>query len=672
MNVSNITQSVSSTRASRLRVVPTLVFLLVALSGCLSQTKSDVAAGADVTVSISASPTSVSSGEMSTLTWSSSNADSCSASGAWSGVRPSGGTEDVGPLSADSEFTLTCTGTGADAVSSTTITVTAAPTAPSLTFAASPAVVSQGASSVLTWSTTNADSCTASGDWSGVKSTSGSEATANLMSSASFSLNCSGPGGSVSRTVSVDVTASTGDGIFGAVDSSLINRTGTNLVYLYQGSVTPDDFDGDSGDPIATAVVQQDPGACTFSYDSGSLVAGDYTVAFTSAGENDNPQTSDNIEFFGVQNVSLAAAPLAVGFEAASVIRVGPGRTYSTVSAAANAAQDGDVIEIDAGVYAADVATWYQDNLTLRGVGGYAHLRADGADAQGKAIWVIEGNNTIVENIEFSEITVPDQNGAGIRADGRDLVVCNGYFHDSDEGILGGAGEVLIEYSEFADNGFGDGFSHNMYILDADRFTLRYSYMHHARIGHNVKTRARENYILFNRVMDEMTGNASYAVDIPNGGLSYVIGNLLQQGPNTDNSAIVNYGTEGLLGGRTHNLYVVNNTFVDDFGGIFIQAAGGSSLVRTINNLFVGSGTVVSGITANATTNLQTTGPALVDIDSYDYRLTAASPARDSGSDPGSGDGFDMNPRFQYLHKSNEEERPADATIDIGAYEFTP
>lgn len=606
-----------------------------------------------------------------TLNWNATDATACTASGAWSGSRSTTGTETVGPLQADSQFTLSCSGQGGSANSTAAVTVTGGAAPPTLAFSASPKLVAQGASTTLVWTTTNVDSCTASGDWTGLKATSGSEATGALTSDATYVLDCSGPGGSVSDTLTVTVAVGAAS-VLGSVDSSLVSRTDANSVYLFAGAVTPDDYDGDSGDPMLSASVQQDSGACTFSYETGSLGAGEYTLAFVADSAGDNPQSDDVLDFVGTQTVTVGASAAVANFGARNIVRVGPGRTYQTVAAAANAVQDGDVVEIDAGVYAADVASWYQDNLTLRGVGGYAHLRAAGANAQGKAIWVIGGNDVVVENIEFSEITVPDQNGAGIRHDGINLVVCNGYFHDSEEGILGGEGDVLVEYSEFDNNGYGDGFSHNMYILDADTFTLRHSYMHHARIGHNVKSRARENYILYNRIMDESDGTASYAVDIPNGGLSYIIGNLLQQGPNTDNSVIVNYGTEGLSGGRTHNLYLVNNTLVDDYGGTFVQAAGGTALVELINNLFVGSGNILSGTQANMTTNLQTTAPEFVAIDSFDYRLTTNSPARDSGSAPGSGDGFDLSPAFQYLHRSNREQRPANGTIDVGAYEFTP
>jgi hypothetical protein len=118
-------------------------------------------------------------------------------------------------------------------------------------------------------------------------------------------------------------------------------------------------------------------------------------------------------------------------------------------------------------------------------------------------------------------------------------------------------------------------------------------------------------------------------------------------------------------------LYVVNNTMVDDRGGgVFVQSASGASLVSIINNLFVGNGTIVTGVAGSLTSNLQTTGPGLVDIDAYNYRLRAGSPARDAGSAPGTGNGFSLSPSYQYLHPRNREVRPTDGTIDIGAYEF--
>ena len=115
----------------------------------------------------------------------------------------------------------------------------------------------------------------------------------------------------------------------------------------------------------------------------------------------------------------------------ADTLQVGPGKTYSLPSQAATAANDGDVIEIDAGDYSGDVAFWTQNSLTIRGVGGRAHLAAAGNHAGGKAIWVIQGDDTVIESIEFSDAVVPDDNGAGIRQEGTNLTVRDCYFHDA-------------------------------------------------------------------------------------------------------------------------------------------------------------------------------------------------------------------------------------------------
>lgn len=75
------------------------------------------------TISITASPSSISASQSSTLTWSSTNATSCSASGGWSGsVQPSGGAT-VSPT-ATVAYTLACTGTGGIGSDSATIAVT--------------------------------------------------------------------------------------------------------------------------------------------------------------------------------------------------------------------------------------------------------------------------------------------------------------------------------------------------------------------------------------------------------------------------------------------------------------------------------------------------------------------------------------------------------------------
>lgn len=75
------------------------------------------------TVSLTASAARVTSGGTVSLQWSSSNASSCTASGAWSGSRPGSGTETSAALTAASSFTLACTGVGGNASQSVVVVV---------------------------------------------------------------------------------------------------------------------------------------------------------------------------------------------------------------------------------------------------------------------------------------------------------------------------------------------------------------------------------------------------------------------------------------------------------------------------------------------------------------------------------------------------------------------
>jgi hypothetical protein len=356
----------------------------------------------------------------------------------------------------------------------------------------------------------------------------------------------------------------------------------------------------------------------------------------------------------------------------AATLQVGVGKKYLSPSIAAKYTRDGDIIEIDAGVYPKDVALWKHNNLTLRGVGGMAHMQADGASVAGKGIWLIKGNNITIENIEFSGAKVRDRNGSGVRAEGTGLTIRNCYFHDNQNGILTGSNknsDIVVENSEFANNGAGDGKTHNMYIGAVRSFTLKYSYSHHSRIGHTVKTRAQTNYILYNRITDEYDGNSSYNVDISNGGIAYVIGNLVQQGQISENSGIISYGAEGLKY-DANEFYLVNNTVVNDRpqGGAFVFVKPGTNPARIVNNLFIGRG-VINAAGAEQSNNVRGDKNELISPLAYDYHLRLKAEAVNAGIDPGTANGFSLQPTEQYVHKAGSEPRPVAGKIDVGAYE---
>ncbi len=360
----------------------------------------------------------------------------------------------------------------------------------------------------------------------------------------------------------------------------------------------------------------------------------------------------------------------------AATRQVGPGAAYATPCAAIAAAAAGDTILIDAaGNYAGDVCAWSTNGLTLRGVNGRPRIDAAGRNAQGKAIWVIAGNDTVVDNIEFTGCRVPDRNGAGIRQEGTNLTVQRSRFHGNENGILAGdrAGSTItIEYSEFSENGFGDGQSHNLYINHVDRLVFRHNWSHGARVGHLLKSRARENHILYNRLTDEAGGSASYELSLPSAGLTFVVGNLVEQASTTQNGAMLDFLSEPGSRNADDRLFVVNNTFVNHRGsGTFVQIGAATVTPAVItNNLFHGGGTPSSQAAAVMSHNHVGSEPMFVDEAAYDYRLRPGAPVIDAGIDPGSAAGMSLWPSHVYVHPSGAAPRARVGVPDIGAYEW--
>jgi hypothetical protein len=364
---------------------------------------------------------------------------------------------------------------------------------------------------------------------------------------------------------------------------------------------------------------------------------------------------------------ATAAATDAVRAEAGPrTWHVGPGRHLETPSAAAEVAGDGDTVLIDAGDYVGDVATWTQDDLTLRGVDGRAHLDAGGLSAQGKAIWVIAGDRTTVDRIEFSGATVPDQNGAGIRQEGTGLTVDRSWFHDNENGILTGTdaeSDIVIRRSRFFRNGAGDGFSHNIYIGAVGSFTISGSYLWGADAGHELKSRAAQNTIVGN-LIDDRDATAAYSVDLPNGGTSLIAGNVIIQGPNSQNSNVVSYGAEGFTT-SSHELWVVNNTFVNQrTSGTFVRLAEGT-IGSLRNNLLVGPGDLTNLAEFESKANRAAEIEEFVDPEDYDYHLRASSGAINQGSRVPKL----WRARWEYVHPTTVVRRPSVGRLDVGAYE---
>ncbi len=158
------------------------------------------------TASLSVSTSDARIGGSATLTWTSTNALSCTASGDWSGTLATTGSQSIAITKAASNFTLNCSGAGGNANAQATITGWNAPTA-TLSLADTELLAQN--TTTVTWSSTNAKSCRALSGLTDPIANSGSTSTPALAASTTYSIECSNPAYppvSASSTVSVAST----------------------------------------------------------------------------------------------------------------------------------------------------------------------------------------------------------------------------------------------------------------------------------------------------------------------------------------------------------------------------------------------------------------------------------------------------------------------------------
>lgn len=378
-------------------------------------------------------------------------------------------------------------------------------------------------------------------------------------------------------------------------------------------------------------------------------------------------------------------------------LEVGPSKKIPTIAQAAKIARSGDTIVVEAGVYAGDVAVFTQDKLTIRGGGGRVRLNANGASAEGKAIWIVRGGDITVENFEFVGARASAHNGAGIRFEKGRLVLRNCLFRDNENGILTAgdkAAELEVENTEFDRNGTVEGYGHQLYAGEIASLKVTGSYFHRAVGGHLLKSRAAKNVIMHNRLTDEAGGEASYELEFPNGGQAYVVGNLVGQSATTQNPVIVAIGLEGYRWPK-NELYLVNNTLVDGrpAEGYFLRAAPGLQVLKAMNNLLVASrshdfapfsadakgamrdpGKTVrlpdpgvrqgdAGLKAEIRNNFVVSRDDFADAARFDYRLRERSALAGKFQPPGTANGVDLTPRADYAHPAQTRRLGGEPTL---------
>jgi hypothetical protein len=337
---------------------------------------------------------------------------------------------------------------------------------------------------------------------------------------------------------------------------------------------------------------------------------------------------------------------------------VGPDGVPGSLGDAVRLARDGDTIEVLPGDYRGQTAVLLQKRLTVRGLGKRPVFHADGKVAEGKAIFVVPDGDVTIENIEFRGARAPDANGAGIRFGKGRLTVKGCAFADNEVGILTGndeAAELVIQDSVFSDAPrVVGGLAHLLYAGRIASLSVSGSRFHRGFEGHMLKSRARENRITANLLVDGPSGGASYEIDLPNGGRAWLIGNVIGQSVATQNRVLVSFGAEGRPW-PDNELYMAHNTLVNDgwlpawFLRVFRDRLPESTEVHAVNNLTVGPGVFAWGASGNFAGNVHVlTASVLNAPDLLAFDPTATSGLRARGVDPRQVAGQNLAPKLEF------------------------
>lgn len=347
----------------------------------------------------------------------------------------------------------------------------------------------------------------------------------------------------------------------------------------------------------------------------------------------------------------------ATAVHAAETWLVGPKAPALSLQQAIKQAKDGDTIAVLEGEYDGEVAVIEQKKLTIKGIGKRPVLRAGGRSAEKKAILVVRDGDITIENLEFRGARVPDGNGAGVRFEKGRLLVRGCAFYDNEIGLLTANfadAELRIEDSEFGDAPTMVGsLPHLLYVGRIAKLSITGSRFHEGFEGHLIKSRAKESLIAYNFIYDGWSGSASYEIDLPNGGLATLIGNVIGQGPGSQNRTVVAFGAEGnawpqSVLAMSHNTLLSGGTMPARFLKVWHERLPANTPVFVINNVAAGVGVLALGNGGVFEGNGSTLGRWLRDPATLDFGLPADSRLRGTGVDPTRIGGRDLSPKAEF------------------------
>jgi hypothetical protein len=302
---------------------------------------------------------------------------------------------------------------------------------------------------------------------------------------------------------------------------------------------------------------------------------------------------------------------------------------------------------------------------------------------------------------------------------GEHIIIRNCTLRDSGNGLFIGSPaaapsrDFLIEGNYILDNGnTGSAYEHNNYSA-ALGIVFQYNRFGPPRAGaggNNLKDRSaglvvRYNWIEGgNRQLDLVDAeDSSVIVQDPSYRSTFVYGNILIETDGSGNRQVVHYGGDSGNTGiyRKGTLYMYNNTIVStrtdrttlmrlstneetsDFRNniVYVTAAGNTlslldatGILNLSHNWFkpgrVSTFGTLSGTINDDGTSVTGTSPGFAGEAAQDYRLAAGSAAINAGASLPAAALPAHALAMQYRKHQGGEARPADATLDIGAFEY--
>jgi hypothetical protein len=276
----------------------------------------------------------------------------------------------------------------------------------------------------------------------------------------------------------------------------------------------------------------------------------------------------------------------------AAIREVGPGKTYTRIEAAYQAANAGDSILVypqsGGAVYDSVAVFLTKRKLAVLGIaaaGQRVLLHGDGFDYSGsgsvpRAMFQFNpgADSCAVENFEISGCHNASYNGAAFRINQvNNITIRNCHVHDNDMGVMSNgtvaansAAHQLIENCIVHDNGntADPGYNHNFYV-GGTSVTIRGCDVYAATTGHDIKSRAHITIVegcyvhdCQNREFDLVDDNGVTTVAASH---ALIAGCVIVKAANASgNKTTIHFGQDG---GFDHNgtLYVVHCTIVTPY-----------------------------------------------------------------------------------------------------------